>query len=261
MRASLEVVHRQLMAALQLSDRVYSELRLDDRGIDSQQRMLRVVGDISAVLGEIAQLRPDLLPEPEVAPSEVGRAYGELLVEVHDLCRDHEIERAIERAEAFLLRVDLPELLRTQAEQMKEGLHEHRRLKAHPRPSSVCGVVLFTEDPLRLARFYTEVLGVAFEREEHGGLAAHYGADVGETHFGLHPPTNFAQSVGATRSAVAFAVEALEPYLERLERLGAPVVLPPHDEGFGRTTTYADPEGHLLELVELDYAFDDSDER
>jgi len=55
---------------------------------------------------------------------------------------------------------------------------------------SICGVILAASDPEGLAAFYSKALGIEFEREEHGGLETHYGADIGEVHFGIHPASN-----------------------------------------------------------------------
>lgn len=121
-------------------------------------------------------------------------------------------------------------------------------------PRSVCGVILVTDDPERLAAFYADVLDVAFEREDHGGLDVHFGVDFGTCHFGIHPPSNFGGFAGGG-AVVALAVDALDPYIARLAARGAPIVHPPHDEGFGRTATWRDPAGNLIELVELAYDF------
>ena len=122
--------------------------------------------------------------------------------------------------------------------------------------SSVCGIILLTNTPEELAEFYSKALDVRFEREDHGDLKPHLGVDLGQTHFGIHPPENFRLPLGqGSKTAVALAVDRLAPCIERLDALNAPQINPPHDEGFGLSTTYADPDGNLLELVELTYTF------
>lgn len=121
---------------------------------------------------------------------------------------------------------------------------------------SICGVILLSSDPRRLAEFYGRVLGCTFEREEHGDLAEHFGVDVGEVHFGIHPPSNFRRvAPGGASVAVAFNVSSLQEAMSALESLGAEQVQPPHDEGFGLVTSYLDPDGNQFELVELAYEF------
>jgi predicted enzyme related to lactoylglutathione lyase len=121
---------------------------------------------------------------------------------------------------------------------------------------SICGVILLSRDPEALARFYAEGLKLSLAREDHAGLAPHWGADIASTHFGIHPPENLgARDPGQGRVAVAFDVSSLADCQARLASLGAACVLPPHDEGFGRVATFLDPEGNPFEVVELSYRF------
>jgi predicted enzyme related to lactoylglutathione lyase len=122
---------------------------------------------------------------------------------------------------------------------------------------SLCGAILISHDPDVLARFYGKVLETEFQREDHAGLAPHWGVDLGTIHFGIHPPVNFAGR-GAGRGGVvlAFDVTSLAECESRLTALGAPCVQAVRDEGFGKVATYQDPDGNLFELVELDYDFE-----
>lgn len=121
---------------------------------------------------------------------------------------------------------------------------------------SICGAILVSADPESLARFYADALGLAFEREEHGGLAPHWGVDVGHVHFGIHPAENFRRrAVGQASFVLTFDVASLAECQDRLDRLGAPCVQPPHDEGFGTVASFTDPDGNQFELVELAYEF------
>jgi predicted enzyme related to lactoylglutathione lyase len=121
---------------------------------------------------------------------------------------------------------------------------------------SLCGVVLISANPEALARFYAEALELSFDREDHAGLAPHWGVDIGNVHFGIHPPGNFqATASGRGSVALAFAVTSLAGCRARLERIGATCVLPEHDEGFGPVALWSDPEGNLFEVVELTYQF------
>ncbi len=121
---------------------------------------------------------------------------------------------------------------------------------------SICGVILAARDPQALAGFYAEVLEVEFEREDHGGLEIHYGVDIGEIHFGIHPPANLGlDRAGRGTASLAFNVDSLEAVAARLAALGAEQIAAPHDEGFGPTARYLDPEGNPFEVVELSYTF------
>lgn len=122
---------------------------------------------------------------------------------------------------------------------------------------SICGAILVSNAPAALARFYSEALGLAFEREEHAGLAPHWGVDIGSVHFGIHPPENFKRRAAGQASVVlTFDVTSLPECQARLEKLGAPCIQPPHDEGFGSVASFADPDGNQFEVVELRYEFE-----
>ena len=123
-------------------------------------------------------------------------------------------------------------------------------------PSSVCGVILVTDDVERLAGFYRDVLELPLEREEHAGLPVHYGVDIGATHVGIHPPQSFARTQArAGGTVVALQVDDLDSWLERLAAKGVAPAVPKHDEGFGPVAALEDPDGNLIELVELRYEF------
>ena len=121
---------------------------------------------------------------------------------------------------------------------------------------SICGVILLSDNPRRLAEFYGRVLGCRFQHEDHGGLAEHFGYDIGEVHFGIHPPSNFHRKTpGGASAAIAFNVSSLKEPMAVLTALGATQIQAPHDEGFGLVTSYLDPDGNQFELVELTYDF------
>ncbi len=122
---------------------------------------------------------------------------------------------------------------------------------------SICGVILASVNPQKLAEFYGSVFDVEFERELHGGLVEHFGIDIGEIHLGIHPPENLGKSeVGNSSVSIAYNVDSLSEILQRLSNLGATEVTPPHDEGFGMVATYQDPEGNQFEVLELSYEFE-----
>jgi predicted enzyme related to lactoylglutathione lyase len=122
---------------------------------------------------------------------------------------------------------------------------------------SICGTILIARDPQSVARFYSEALGLSFTLEDHGGLAPHWGVDVGQVHFAVHPPENFKRgSAGQASVVLTFDVASVAECQERLEKLGAPCVQPLHDEGFGPVASFTDPEGNLFEVVELEHEFE-----
>lgn len=121
---------------------------------------------------------------------------------------------------------------------------------------SICGVILAARQPDALAGFYADALGLEFERETHGGLDEHFGVDIGQVHFGIHPAVNLRrETVGNASVNIAFNVESLAAVTARLAELGARQLAAAHDEGFGVVAAYEDPEGNSFEVVELRYDF------
>ena len=121
---------------------------------------------------------------------------------------------------------------------------------------SVCGVILASNNPEKLAAFYSAIFDVTIGRENHGDLIEHFGIDIGEVHLGIHPPENLGMSeVGNSSVSIAYNVNSLSDVLTRLTQQNAVEVFPPHDEGFGMVASYKDPEGNQFEVVELTYEF------
>lgn len=121
---------------------------------------------------------------------------------------------------------------------------------------SICGVILCSDSPKALSEFYAQVLDIQFEREEHSDLLVHYGVDIGQVHFGIHPPQNMHKgAVGAASTTIAFNVSSLDESMHKAQSRGAQCVSQPRDEGFGMVACFLDPDGNLFELVELNYDF------
>jgi predicted enzyme related to lactoylglutathione lyase len=121
---------------------------------------------------------------------------------------------------------------------------------------SICGVIIASKKPEKLAEFYSTIFEVNFERELHGDLIEHFGVDIGEIHLGIHPPENLGKSeVGNSSVSIAYNVDSLNIILERLADLDALEVTAPRDKGFRMVATYKDPDGNQFEVVELSYEF------
>ena len=83
----------------------------------------------------------------------------------------------------------------------------------------VSAVLIVSEDPARLANFYREVVGVPLQDEAHGTTRQHYGCNLGDIHFAIHPVQTLPDQrhgVGAVKIALnVFDINAL---VERLEK-------------------------------------------
>lgn len=124
------------------------------------------------------------------------------------------------------------------------------------RIKSICGVILTSDNVERMADFYGSLIGLPLQREEHGGLEVHYGMDLGTVHFAIHPPSDFNETArGNSATKIAFEVDELEPYVQRLKAAGCEPWQEVHDEGFGPVASFRDPDDNLIELVQLSYPF------
>jgi RimJ/RimL family protein N-acetyltransferase len=114
------------------------------------------------------------------------------------------------------------------------------------------GILLVSENPERLARFYRDVLEIPLEDEHHEGTLPHWGCTLGEIHFAIHPIEDFPDGksgVGAVK--LAFTVFDVRALALRLQEKGVSLLYPPRDEGFFVGTALSDPDGNFVELTEL----------
>lgn len=113
-------------------------------------------------------------------------------------------------------------------------------------------VLVVSRDVDRLATFYRDVLGLPLEEERHPDTQSHYGCELGDLHFALHPYENFAAQIPAVGAIkLAFTVFDLPKVVERLESQGVRLVYPPKDNGFMTMTALYDPDGNYIELTQL----------
>jgi catechol 2,3-dioxygenase-like lactoylglutathione lyase family enzyme len=113
-------------------------------------------------------------------------------------------------------------------------------------------ILLVSKDAERLAAFYRDVIGLPLETEEHGGTHKHYGCELGDLHFAIHPAENFADSgVGVGSIKLAFTVFDLGAFVERVKSHGVEFAYEPRDRGFAKMTALNDPDGNLIEFTQL----------
>ena len=113
-------------------------------------------------------------------------------------------------------------------------------------------VLLVSKEPARLAAFYRQVVGLPLEDERHGDTAPHYGCELGDLHFAIHPMENFSGTgAGAGSVKLAFTVFDLAALAGRLEAAGIKLAYPPKDTGFALMTAIHDPDGNFIEFTQL----------
>ena len=113
-------------------------------------------------------------------------------------------------------------------------------------------VLIVSENPARLAEFYRDVVGVPLQDEAHGTSLPHYGCNLGDTHFAIHPVQTFPDrrhGVGAVK--IALSVFDLNAVVERMKSKGVKLLYPPHDTGFFLTTAINDPDGNYIEFTQM----------
>jgi predicted enzyme related to lactoylglutathione lyase len=113
-------------------------------------------------------------------------------------------------------------------------------------------VLVVSENTSRLAQFYREVVGIPLKDEAHGTSLPHYGCNLGEMHFAIHPVETFPDrrhGVGAVK--LAFNVFDMNALVERLKSNNVKLLYPPHDTGFFVSTAINDPDGNYVEFTQM----------
>jgi predicted enzyme related to lactoylglutathione lyase len=110
-------------------------------------------------------------------------------------------------------------------------------------------VLITSLQPERLAAFYREVLGLPLKEERHGNAPVHYGCELGDVHFAIHP-TQEEHSGGPIR--LAFWVFDLAAFAERLRQQGVKLRYPVRSLGpISLVTAIFDPDGNEIELTQM----------
>lgn len=113
-------------------------------------------------------------------------------------------------------------------------------------------VLIVSKNPSQLAKFYKEVVGIPLEKEQHGETEDHYGCELGDLHFAIHPTENFEGSqFGVGSIKLAFTVFDIDALTKRLQSAQITLAYPIKDVGFAKMTAIHDPDGNYIEFTEL----------
>ena len=118
----------------------------------------------------------------------------------------------------------------------------------------ISGVVLVSRQPGTVTEFYRDVLGLPLLEEQHGKTQLHWGCELGDVHFAIHPAEDHPEDPAGGPSPVklAFMVFDLPGMVAWLDRCGIPLCYPPADLGEeSQITAVRDPDGNLVELTQL----------
>ena len=106
----------------------------------------------------------------------------------------------------------------------------------------VSAIMIYAEDPERLAQWYEEQLGVVTRLDPSDG---NYYGDVGDVHFGIYPAEEPLPRPRAVM--VNYRVRDLSAALRGLRESGVAIERTV-DESYGRFAYLRDPEGNPVEL-------------
>lgn len=118
----------------------------------------------------------------------------------------------------------------------------------------ISGVILVSRQAGRVAQFYRDVLGVPLAAERHDETQAHWGCELGDVHFAIHPAEDYPDDPASGPGPVklAFMVFDLPRMVAWLDKCGVALCYPPADLGAeSQITAVRDPDGNLVELTQL----------
>ncbi|MEM4703729.1 MAG: VOC family protein [Candidatus Bathyarchaeia archaeon] len=111
-------------------------------------------------------------------------------------------------------------------------------------------VTFHVSDLEKAARFYEEVLGLEKKYE----YSSYVGFECGGVEIGLIPKSAKGQKPSHLSPSVEFLVDDIEKACRELERKGVKFTKELHDESWGgRQTAFTDPDGNILEIVQIDW--------
>ncbi|MGZ4681180.1 MAG: VOC family protein [Acidimicrobiales bacterium] len=116
-------------------------------------------------------------------------------------------------------------------------------------------VLIVSDDAPALAGWYRDVLGIPLQDEQHagGGEGLHFGCSLRDLHFAIHPTENysFAPETGRGGVRIAFQVEDIAAVADQLERPDVDWVFRPVDLGWSTMLAVRDPDGNMIELLQM----------
>lgn len=115
---------------------------------------------------------------------------------------------------------------------------------------TVWSVTLHVSHMERAVKFYEETLGLEKKYE----FPSYAGFECGGVEIGLIPTSGERQKTSLTSASVEFLVDNVDKFCDRLDRAGVKFIEELHDEPWGgRQASFADPDGTILEIVQLDW--------
>jgi lactoylglutathione lyase len=107
-------------------------------------------------------------------------------------------------------------------------------------------VTLYSPDPERVARFYT-LLGIDFEREQHGSGPEHFAGQIGPQVLEIYPQ---ASNVDASGVRLGLRINSVDAAVQAVRQSGGCIVSAPRSGEWGYRAVLADPDGRRVEIVQ-----------
>ncbi len=102
----------------------------------------------------------------------------------------------------------------------------------------------------KAAKFYGETLGLEKKYE----YSSYVGFECGGVEIGLIPKLGEGEHVAPNSPSVEFLVDDVEKFYSELKSKNVKFVKELHDEPWGgRQATFTDPDGNILEIVQIDW--------
>jgi len=118
---------------------------------------------------------------------------------------------------------------------------------------------LLSKNSEKLIEFYTKVVGLSpLDTTKNPATDTWYGFDTGNTTFAIEPMSNrdkysttseYNKSNPVLIQFKANSLEELTEWTERLEKEGVHIVQRILKRSYGTFTTFADPDGNLIEIL------------
>lgn len=113
-------------------------------------------------------------------------------------------------------------------------------------------ILLVSKNHDKLAQFYKDVVGLPLEDEQHDDTIKHYGCELGDLHFAIHPVESFQDAdYGVGSVKLAFEVFNMDSFVKKLEEHDVKLLYPPKKMGPMLITAIKDPDGNLIEFTQL----------
>jgi len=111
-------------------------------------------------------------------------------------------------------------------------------------------ITFYVSDLKRAAEFYEKTLGLEKKYE----FSSYVGFECGGIEIGLIPKIKEKQKVNPLSPSVEFLVDNVEKTYNELKKKGVKFIKGLHEEPWGgRQATFTDPDGNILEVVQLNW--------